>query len=207
LPTCAACSKPAGRAWMMSSRSPSSSPTWRTSRRWSSCAASSSPRHIPPIRSRRSRRSTIRRLSLRSRRSRRSGMEREMDNQQPSVSEPEFQSDADALFAPLRIGTLRLSNRLAVAPMTRVSANEEGLPTKRMAGYYSGFARGGFGLVITEGLYTDEAFSQGYRFQPGLANDAHRDGWRPLVASVQAQGAGFIAQLMHAGALSQDNRY
>lgn len=130
-----------------------------------------------------------------------------MDSQQPCMSQPDFQADADALFAPFRIGTLPLSNRLAVAPMTRVSASEEGLPTIRMAGYYSGFARGGFGLVITEGLYTDQAFSQGYLFQPGLANDAHREGWRPLVASVQAQGAGFIAQLMHAGALSQDNRY
>lgn len=111
------------------------------------------------------------------------------------------------LFAPLRLGALSLSNRLAVAPMTRVSATERGVPTARMAGYYSGFARGGFGLVITEGLYTDEDYSQGYLFQPGLANDAHREGWRPVVAGVRAHGTGIIAQLMHAGALSQGNRY
>ena len=110
-----------------------------------------------------------------------------------------------ALFEPLALGNLELSNRLAVAPMTRVSAMSDGTPTERMARYYQSFAKGGFGLVITEGLYTDLAFSQGYAFQPGLATDAHRDGWRAVVDGVKADGARFIAQLMHAGALSQAN--
>lgn len=109
------------------------------------------------------------------------------------------------LFAPLQLGTLALPNRLAVAPMTRVSATADGIPTPRMADYYANFAKGGFGLVITEGIYTDENFSQGYLFQPGLANEAQRDGWKAVVAGVQAQGAHTIAQLMHAGALSQGN--
>jgi 2,4-dienoyl-CoA reductase-like NADH-dependent reductase (Old Yellow Enzyme family) len=111
------------------------------------------------------------------------------------------------LFAPLALGPLTLSNRLAVAPMTRVSATADGLPTARMADYYGRFAAGGFGLVITEGLYTDEAFSQGYRFQPGIANDAQCDAWRPVVDGVRARGSRVIAQLMHAGALSQDNAH
>jgi 2,4-dienoyl-CoA reductase-like NADH-dependent reductase (Old Yellow Enzyme family) len=110
----------------------------------------------------------------------------------------------EALFTPLALGRLVLPNRLAVAPMTRVSATAAGQPTARMADYYGCFAHGGFGLVITEGLYTDEAFAQGYRFQPGLANDAQRDAWRPIVAGVHAGGSRMIAQLMHAGALAQD---
>ena len=58
--------------------------------------------------------------------------------------------DAPAgLFTPLRVGRVDLPNRLAVAPMTRVSATADGLATAQMAGYYEAFARGGFGLVIT----------------------------------------------------------
>ena len=91
--------------------------------------------------------------------------------------------------------------------MTRVSAGADGVPTTCMADYYAQFADGGFGLVITEGLYTDEAFAQGYLHQPGLANAAQRDAWRPIVAGVQSRGGRVIAQLMHAGALSQGNPY
>lgn len=113
----------------------------------------------------------------------------------------------DRLFAPFRIGAMDLPNRLAVAPMTRVSATETGHATPRMRDYYESFADGGFGLIITEGLYTDQAFSQGYLFQPGLSDAAQRDTWKPLVERVHAGGARFIAQLMHAGALSQGNRF
>lgn len=112
------------------------------------------------------------------------------------------------LFTPLRIGTaLSLPNRLAVAPMTRVSATADGHATELMADYYEAFAAGGFGLVITEGIYTDKAYAQGYLFQPGLADDAQRDAWRAVVDRVHGQGGRIVAQLMHAGALSQGNPY
>ncbi|SIT31994.1 NADH:flavin oxidoreductase [Achromobacter sp. MFA1 R4] len=111
------------------------------------------------------------------------------------------------LFEPLQVGGLRLPNRLAVAPMTRVSATAHGHATAQMADYYAAFAAGGFGLVITEGIYTDQAHAQGYLYQPGLADDAQREAWRPVVERVQAQGGRIVAQLMHAGALSQGNPY
>jgi len=110
------------------------------------------------------------------------------------------------LFTPLRVGAgLCLPNRFAVAPMTRVSATADGHATQQMADYYAAFAAGGFGLVITEGIYTDNAHAQGYLFQPGLAEDAQRDAWRRVVDRVHAQGGRIVAQLMHAGALSQGN--
>lgn len=115
------------------------------------------------------------------------------------------QTAQSPLFTPLRVGPLSLPNRLVVAPMTRVSATADGHATQQMADYYAAFAAGGFGLVITEGLYTDKAYAQGYFFQPGLADDAQRDAWRPVVERVHAQGGRIVAQLMHAGALSQGN--
>jgi 2,4-dienoyl-CoA reductase-like NADH-dependent reductase (Old Yellow Enzyme family) len=113
----------------------------------------------------------------------------------------------DTLFDALALGRLTLPNRLAVAPMTRVSATADGLATAQMADYYAQFADGGFGLVITEGVYTDEAYAQGYLHQPGLANATQRDAWRPIVAGIHARGGRVIAQLMHAGALAQGNPY
>lgn len=117
------------------------------------------------------------------------------------------QENLPRLFQPLKIGSMQMPNRLAVAPMTRVSATETGHATARMADYYAAFADGGFGLVITEGLYTDQAYSQGYLFQPGLSDATQRESWRPIVDRVHAGGARIVAQIMHAGALSQGNRF
>lgn len=111
------------------------------------------------------------------------------------------------VLTPTSIGALHLSNRLVVAPMSRVSTAGDGLPTPAMRRYYAAFAEGGFGLVITEGTYPDVAHSQGYANQPGIATDEQGAAWRPIVEAVHAGGAKMIAQLMHAGALSQGNRH
>jgi 2,4-dienoyl-CoA reductase-like NADH-dependent reductase (Old Yellow Enzyme family) len=111
------------------------------------------------------------------------------------------------LVTPIDIKGRALKNRLGVAPMTRVTATEDGLATETMAHYYERFARGGFGLVISEGIYTDQAFSQGYVFQPGIGDDEQARSWSPVVAGIQAHGALAVAQIMHAGAISQGNRF
>ncbi len=123
------------------------------------------------------------------------------------MSRPDHSAAASVatLASPVGLGRLRLRNRVAVAPMTRVSASADGLPSARMADYYRAFAQGGFGLVITEGLYTDRAHAQGYLHQPGLSDNAQAQAWRALVAAVRGDGAAMVAQLMHAGALSQGN--
>ncbi|CAG9234298.1 NADH:flavin oxidoreductase [Paraburkholderia tropica] len=115
--------------------------------------------------------------------------------------------DISTLFQQASIDDLHLPNRLAVAPMTRVTATSAGVPTEKMARYYSRFARGGFGLVITEGTFIDEAWSQTYACQPGLANSGQAEGWKQVVDAVHSAGAKVIAQIQHAGALSQGNAY
>lgn len=108
------------------------------------------------------------------------------------------------LFSKISLGSVELANRLA-APMTRTSATETGAPTREMQKYYSRFADGLFGLVITEGTYIDLAHSQGYRNQPGIATLEHAQAWAEVVKRVQAHGTRIFLQLMHAGALSQYN--
>lgn len=107
------------------------------------------------------------------------------------------------VLEPVQIGSLRLANRSVVAPMSRVSADPDGRATTQMAAYYRSFADGGFGLVITEGIYPDARFGRGYERQPGLVNEHQRDAWRVVTDAVHDAGAPVIAQLMHAGALSQ----
>ncbi|QKG22404.1 NADH:flavin oxidoreductase [Actinomadura verrucosospora] len=115
--------------------------------------------------------------------------------------------DGHPALEPGRIGQLTTANRLVVAPMSRVSAEPDGTATPEMADYYARFAQGGFGLVITEGIYTDAAYSQGYLNQPGLVSARNAAAWRDVVDAVHAAGGLIVAQLMHAGALSQGNAH
>lgn len=113
----------------------------------------------------------------------------------------------DNLFSTAALGRVNLPNRVALAPMTRVSAGEDGIPTDRIADYYEVFADGGFGLLITEGLYIDRSASQGYSYQPGLATAEHSAAWSPIVDRVHSAGPKIFAQLQHAGVQAQDNPY
>jgi len=115
--------------------------------------------------------------------------------------------DTSSLFAPVVINGHTVKNRLSVAPMTRVTATEDGRATETMTRYYERFARGGFGTVSTEGIYTDQAFSQGYANQPSMTDEAQANAWKPVVSGIKAHGALAIAQIMHAGAISQANRF
>jgi 2,4-dienoyl-CoA reductase-like NADH-dependent reductase (Old Yellow Enzyme family) len=108
---------------------------------------------------------------------------------------------------PVNFHSVEMPNHFALAPMTRTSAGADGTPNTLMADHYERYAKGGFGLVITEGTYTDKNASQGYAHQPGIINDAQIEGWKTIVDRVHAAGSKIFTQLMHAGAQFQANRY
>ncbi|HYQ50680.1 MAG TPA: NADH:flavin oxidoreductase [Pseudomonas sp.] len=114
---------------------------------------------------------------------------------------------ARKILTPHDINGLQLRNRLAVAPMTRVSASETGHANADMARYYERFAQGGFALVISEGIYTDQRYAQGYPCQPGITDTQQAMAWQAVTERIHAHQGTMIAQLMHAGALSQGNRF
>ena len=116
-------------------------------------------------------------------------------------------SNFSQLFTDIKISTLKLKNRLVVAPMTRGSATPNGIPTEIMREHYEDYAKGGWGLIITEGTYIDEQYSQGYRNQPGIANKRHIDSWRKIVEAVHKTNTPIFLQLIHAGGLIQENIY
>jgi 2,4-dienoyl-CoA reductase-like NADH-dependent reductase (Old Yellow Enzyme family) len=112
-----------------------------------------------------------------------------------------------SLFEVVKLGNTTLDNRLGVAPMTRISATPEGVVTNQMISYYTSFARGGFGLIITEGTYIDNKYSQTYFDQPGIAFDEQAKAWKKIVDSVHHAGAKIFMQIQHSGALSQGNSF
>ena len=106
------------------------------------------------------------------------------------------------LLEPCSLKHLRLRNRAVVAPMTRVSA-EPGRCQRTDARLLRILCQKRLRDDRQRGVYTDTAYSQGYFNQPGLATDAHRDSWKPIVQAVHEAGTAFIAQLMHGGAQTQ----
>ena len=107
------------------------------------------------------------------------------------------------LFSPINLGPLTLRNRIAMGPLTRQMAETNGTPTDEMAAYYARRARGGVGLIITEGTYEQDAMgSRAYLSQPGIANAHHVEGWRKVVDAVHAHDCKIIIQLMHGGRVS-----
>ncbi|MBA9026335.1 2,4-dienoyl-CoA reductase-like NADH-dependent reductase (Old Yellow Enzyme family) [Peribacillus huizhouensis] len=116
-------------------------------------------------------------------------------------------TDTKLIFESVSLGYTTLNNRVGVAPMTRISATSEGLVTDQMVSYYTSFARGGFGLIITEGTYIDDKYSQTYFNQPGIAFNEQAQAWKKVVDSVHQAGTKIFMQLQHTGSLSQGNRF
>ena len=104
------------------------------------------------------------------------------------------------LFSPITLGRVSIRNRIAMAPLTRQMADADGTPTDEMVAYYARRARGGLGLIVTEGTYEQDAFqSRAYLSQPGIANAAHVAGWKKVCDAVHDNGAKIVIQLMPGG--------
>ncbi|MBU1709877.1 MAG: alkene reductase [Proteobacteria bacterium] len=107
-----------------------------------------------------------------------------------------------SLFEPLSIGTLRLKNRIALAPMTRGRAGKDRIPNDLMADYY--FQRSGAGLLITEATVVSEQ-GIGWIDSPGIYNDTMVAGWRKLTDKLKPTGTPIFLQLWHCGRASHSD--
>ncbi|MFB2555653.1 alkene reductase [Herbiconiux liangxiaofengii] len=100
------------------------------------------------------------------------------------------------LFTPLIAGDLELPNRLVMAPMTRLRADEQGVPTALIAEHYA--QRASMGLIISEGVFPS-AESRAYPGQPGIVTDEQAAGWRTVADAVHEAGGRIVMQLMNGG--------
>lgn len=105
------------------------------------------------------------------------------------------------LFSPLRIGTLTIPNRIALAPMASHMADHVGTATDASIAWYVARARGGAGLIISESNYV-RIDGRGGVDRMGLHVDERIAGHRRLVKGVHDAGVPIIAQLHHAGLMA-----
>ncbi|MRN54643.1 NADH:flavin oxidoreductase [Paenibacillus monticola] len=106
--------------------------------------------------------------------------------------------NTEILFTPFQAGNLSLSNRIVMAPMTRVFS-PNGVPGSEVAAYYRRRAEGGVGLIITEGTAINHPSAVSHANIPNFHGEEALKGWAHVVEEVHAAGGKIIPQLWHVG--------
>ncbi|KAJ6081707.1 hypothetical protein N7499_006581 [Penicillium canescens] len=102
------------------------------------------------------------------------------------------------LFTPLHVGRVELSNRIAMAPMTRFRADDNHIPLPFMKDYYAQRASVPGTLLITEATFISPR-AGGYPNVPGIYNDAQIAAWKEITDAVHAKGSHIYVQLWALG--------
>ncbi|WP_040473549.1 alkene reductase [Flavobacterium frigoris] len=104
------------------------------------------------------------------------------------------------LLRPFQFKTTSFSNRMAMAPMTRSRAGNEGnLATEQMAIYYAD--RADAGLLITEGTVVSKK-AVGFINVPGIYSKEQTESWKQVTQAVHDKDGKIFVQLWHTGRLS-----
>jgi len=106
------------------------------------------------------------------------------------------------LLEPFALGALSLSNRMAMAPMTRSRANASGEVQDITTTYY--VQRASIGLLISEATNISEQ-AIGSPHTPGIYTQAQIESWKKVTAGVHAAGGKIFMQLWHTGRVSHSS--
>ena len=99
------------------------------------------------------------------------------------------------LFSSVKLGSQTLSNRIVMAPMTRLRADGT-VPTELMAKYYA--QRANAGLIVSECTMVSP-LSNGYMNCPGIYSAEQVEGWKMVTKAVQDNDGKIFLQLWHSG--------
>lgn len=106
----------------------------------------------------------------------------------------------DVLFEKVKLGQTELSNRIVMAPLTRLRASEpDDVPSPLAKTYYA--QRASAGLIVTEATQVS-AQAKGYAGAPGLHTDAQMAAWQEITQAVHDKGGKIAVQLWHTGLVS-----
>ncbi len=106
----------------------------------------------------------------------------------------------DALFKPFALKSLRLPNRVVMAPMTR-SFSPRGVATDEVAEYYARRAAAEVGLIISEGTGVERPAALNDPDVPRFHGEAELAAWKRVIEGVHAAGGRMAPQLWHVGAV------
>ena len=103
------------------------------------------------------------------------------------------------LLTQYKLGDLKLSNRMVMAPMTRCRALSGNVPNPLAVTYYT--QRASAGLIITEGSQVSPQ-GVGYIRTPGIHSEEQVAGWKKVTGAVHKAGGKIFLQLWHVGRVS-----
>ena len=112
-------------------------------------------------------------------------------------------SNAGPLFEPYQVKSLKLRNRVAMAPMTR-NFSPGNVPNDDVVAYYRRRAAGEVGLLITEGTTVNHKAANGYPDVPFFHGEAALAGWKRVADAVHEEGGEIFPQLWHVGAVRRE---
>lgn len=104
------------------------------------------------------------------------------------------------LFAPIKIGTVILKNRIVMPAMNTNFADPDGFVSRRLLNYYLARAQGGTGLIIISAAVVDEKAKR-RRGNLAIYDDVFIDGLAHLAKEIKSAGAMVFQQLNHVGRL------
>ena len=103
------------------------------------------------------------------------------------------------LLEPLQLGSLKLPNRIIMAPLTRCRAGAGRVPTDQTVEYY--VQRASAGLILSEATAVDPV-GVGYPATPGIWSEEQVAGWKNVTTALHAAGGRIYLQLWHVGRIS-----
>lgn len=98
------------------------------------------------------------------------------------------------LSAPLKIGDLTMRNRNVMASLTRNRSVPDTVPNEYNLEYYAQRAKGGVGLLMSEGTLVSRQGTE-WPVAPGIWSEDHVAGWRKVTNSVHQAGALIFCQV------------
>ncbi|KAG2122027.1 hypothetical protein BD769DRAFT_1360849 [Suillus cothurnatus] len=107
-------------------------------------------------------------------------------------------SSTSALFSPIRVGNMDLQHRVVLAPLTRVRAHANHVPTPQAPAYYSQRGSMPGTLLVTEATFISQK-AGGYDNVPGIYTDAQVEEWKKITGAVHEKGSFIFLQLWALG--------
>ncbi|KAH9245933.1 hypothetical protein BASA81_016573 [Batrachochytrium salamandrivorans] len=100
------------------------------------------------------------------------------------------------MFTEVKLGALKLSHRVVMAPLTRTRATDTFAPASTAVEYYTQRATKG-GLLITEAVPISPETP--YEYAPGIYTPEQEQAWKKIVDAVHDKGGLISMQMWHVG--------
>lgn len=105
---------------------------------------------------------------------------------------------ASKLWQPLQVGRVKISQRIALAPLTRYRNDDSHVATDLMNQYYAQRASISGTLLVTEATGISAA-TEGSPNLPGIHSTAQVNAWAKIYDAIHAKGSYVFQQIWHQG--------